>query len=209
MSTESDEYIPTRASLLARLKNWDDQEGWKRFFETYGKLIYSVARKASLGDAEAQDVVQETIIAAAKKLPEFKYDPAIGSFKGWLSQLTRWRIIDHLRKKQYESHGEKFRREEPLDTAIAEREPDPAAFNLEAVWDEEWQKQAMETAMDKAKRQVSATQFQMFYLHVIKNKPAKDVARHLQAKLHEVYFAKLKVGRIIQKEIKNLANKMI
>jgi RNA polymerase sigma-70 factor (ECF subfamily) len=209
MNTEPDEYIPTRASLLVRLKSWDDQESWKRFFDTYWKLIYSVARKAGLRDAEAQDVVQDTIIAAAKKLPEFKYDPAIGSFKGWLSQLTRRRIIDNLRKKQYERHGEKFRREETLDTAIAERQPDPAAFDLESMWDEEWQKQVMETAMDKAKRQVSAAQFQMFYLHVVKNQPAKDVARHLQAKLHEVYFAKLKVGRIIQKEIKSLANKMI
>lgn len=209
MNIEPDEYIPTRASLLARLKRWDDHEGWKCFFDTYGKLIYSVARKAGLGDAEAQDVVQETIITVAKKLPEFKYDPAIGSFKGWLSQLTRWRIIDNLRKKQYESHGEKFRREETLDTAIAEHQPDSAGLDLEAVWDEEWQKQVMEAAMEKAKRQVSATQFQMFYLHVIKNQPAKDVARRLQAKLHEVYFAKVKVGRIVQKEVKNLANKMI
>src|SRR5262245_48392204 len=112
MNTEPDEYIPTRASLLVRLKSWDDQESWKRFFDTYWKLIYSVARKAGLGDAEAQDVVQDTIITVAKKLPEFKYDPAIGSFKGYLSQLTRRRIIDNLRKKQYERHGQKFRREE-------------------------------------------------------------------------------------------------
>jgi len=209
MNTDPDEFIPTRASLLVRLKRWDDQESWKVFFDTYGKLIYSVARKAGLGDAEAQDVVQDTIFAAAKKLPEFKYDPALGSFKGWLSQLTRWRIIDHLRKRQYESHGEKLRREETLSTAVAEGQPDPEACGLDDLWDEEWRKQALETAMEKAKRRVSAAQFQIFYLYVIKNQPARDVARNLQVKLPEVYFAKLKVGRIIQKEIKKLENKMI
>src|SRR5213593_482044 len=138
MTIEPDEFIPTRASLLARLKNWDDQEGWQRFFDTYGKLIYSVGRKAGLSDAEAQDAVQETIIAVAKKMPQFRYDPSVGSFKGWLLQLTRWRIIDQLRKKHYQSCGQQLRREETLHTTLAERAPDPVAPDLESVWDGEW-----------------------------------------------------------------------
>jgi len=27
--------IPTRLSLLTRLKDWNDQEGWRDFFDTY------------------------------------------------------------------------------------------------------------------------------------------------------------------------------
>ena len=209
MITESDEFIPTRASLLTRLKSWDDQEGWKRFFDTYGKLIYSVARKAGLADASAQDVVQETIISVARKMPEFKYDRSVGSFKGWLAQLTRRRIIDHLRKRQYQSHGQQHRREETLSTSIAESQPDPAAVDLEGMWDEEWHKHVMEAALDKAKRQVSPAQFQMFYFHIVKDMPAKEVAESLQVKLAEVYFAKYKVGRLVQKEIKTLEKKML
>ena len=209
MPGEPHAFIPTRTSLLARLKNWDDQEGWKRFFDTYWKLIYSVACKAGLGDAEAQDVVQETIIGVAKKMPAFKYDRSVGSFKGWLLQLTRWRIADHLRKRQYQSRGEKLPREETLDTAIAEREADPTAFNLEAIWNEEWRKHLMKAAMEKAKQQVSPAHFQMFHLHVVKNMPAKEVARHLEVKLPEVYFAKSKVGRLVQQEIKELEQRMI
>ena len=34
----SDEWIPTRQSLLTRLKHWDDQEGWHDFFDTYGDV---------------------------------------------------------------------------------------------------------------------------------------------------------------------------
>ena len=54
----ADELIPTRWSLICRLKDWNDQVGWREFFDTYWKLIYSVAIKAGLTDAEAQDVVQ-------------------------------------------------------------------------------------------------------------------------------------------------------
>ena len=60
--SDDDDFIPTRRSLLSRLRNWDDQACWQEFFDTYGRLIYHLAVKASLTDAEAQDVVQETII---------------------------------------------------------------------------------------------------------------------------------------------------
>src|ERR1041384_4826456 len=93
------EFIPTRATLLSRLKDWNDQESWKDFFETYWKLIYATAIRAGLSDAEAQDVVQDTVVSVAKKMHDFKYDPALGSFKGWLRQLTRWRILNQLKKR--------------------------------------------------------------------------------------------------------------
>ena len=95
-----DKWLPTRASLLRRLKRWEDQESWREFFNTYWRLIYGAATKAGLNDAEAQDVVQDTVIAVAKKIEDFKYDPALDSFKGWLLYLTRKRIALHYRKRE-------------------------------------------------------------------------------------------------------------
>ena len=97
MGHELNQLLPTRYSLLSRLKDYEDQESWRDFFETYWRLIYSTAIKAGLNDAEAQDVVQETILSVLRKIPEFEYDPQIGSFKCWLLQLTTWRIIDQRR----------------------------------------------------------------------------------------------------------------
>src|SRR5580658_9537688 len=76
--------IPTRRSLLSRLKNWNDNESWRVFFYTYWRLIYNTAVRAGLNDAQAQDVVQETIISVLKSIPSFQYDPSKGTFKGWL-----------------------------------------------------------------------------------------------------------------------------
>src|SRR5437773_1397624 len=87
-----DELIPTRQSLLSRLKDWNDQESWRDFFETYSWLIYKTAIRAGLTEAEAQDVVQETVLSVSKSMPGFEYDASKGSFKSWLLQLTRWRI---------------------------------------------------------------------------------------------------------------------
>ncbi len=74
--------VPTRRALLSRLKCWDDQESWRKFFDTYWKLICSVAAKAGLSEAEADEVVQETVLSVAKSMNGFKYDPAVCSFKG-------------------------------------------------------------------------------------------------------------------------------
>ena len=209
MPTESNEFLPTRVSLLARLKNWDDQEGWQRFFDTYWGMIYSVACRSGLSDADAQDVVQETIVAVAKRMPDFKYDPEIGSFKSWLSKLTRRRIIDLLRKRNYQSKGQRFAKEETLSTRIAEEQHAPTEAGLEGMWNEEWNKHVTERALEKAKRQVGAEHYQMFYYHVIKNLPAKQVVELMQVQLPEVYYAKKKVSKILQKEIEHLEQQML
>src|SRR5437762_12030635 len=99
MDQPANELIPTRATLLQRLKNWQDQSSWQDFFDTYWKLIYGIARKAGLTEAEAQDVVQETMASVAKHMPTFNYNLAIGSFKAWLLNMTHWRIIGQLRKR--------------------------------------------------------------------------------------------------------------
>jgi hypothetical protein len=36
----------------------------------------------------------------AKQMEGFKYDPQIGSFKGWLLHTTQWWISDQLRKRR-------------------------------------------------------------------------------------------------------------
>src|SRR5579859_1002961 len=99
MAGRAEDLLPTRYSLLSRLEDWDDQASWKDFFDAYWRLIYNVARSSGLNAAEAQDVVQETVICVAKDIHKFKRDSKKGSFKGWLRNLTRWRIRDQLGKR--------------------------------------------------------------------------------------------------------------
>jgi RNA polymerase sigma-70 factor (ECF subfamily) len=77
MDRQTHEFIPTRQSLLSRLKDWEDKASWRDFFNTYWKLIYSVGIKAGLTEEEAQDLVQETMISVAKQMPSF------GMIRSW------------------------------------------------------------------------------------------------------------------------------
>src|SRR5439155_22675288 len=135
-----EELIPTRDSLLSRLKDQRDEESWRDFFNTYWKLVYGVALKAGLSEQEAQDVVQETVITVSRRIPEFRYDPAVCSLKTWLVNLTRWRIVDQLRKRAPGVAPHPFRSDRTARPATVERIPDPAGAALEALSDAECQR---------------------------------------------------------------------
>jgi len=205
MNTDS---LPTRESLLSRLRNLDDQASWQDFFDTYWNLIYSVARKAGLNDAEAQDVVQETVLTVSRKLPDFTYDAERGSFKGWLLTITRWRIEDQRRKKAYRKDGKYMPREEALDTALMETVP-ADSMNWDQLWDEQWRQNIMERAIERVKRVVSGKEYQMFFLHGLKGIPAPEVAERLGVNQNDVYGAKYKVSELIEKAVKALETAML
>src|SRR5262249_18604836 len=90
----------TRKSLIEKLDNWEDHRVWDEFYQTYCRLIFSVATKAGLTREEAFDVVQETVLAIARQVKKGQYDPRAGSFKAWLLQMTRWRILDVFRARK-------------------------------------------------------------------------------------------------------------
>lgn len=209
MSETREEYLPTRTSLLRRLKQWEDQESWRDFFETYWKLIYGAAVKAGLNDAEAQDVVQDTVIAVAKKIEDFKYHPAVDSFKGWLLYLTRKRIALHYRKRERDLGGPARDSEARLVAGELERIPDPAGVNLEAIWNEEWERNLTDAALARVKRQVNPKQFQIFNFYVLKQWSVNDVAKTLGVTVAQIYLAKHRISALVRKEVKRLQDGLI
>jgi RNA polymerase sigma-70 factor (ECF subfamily) len=195
--------LPTRYSLLSRLQNWDDQKSWKDFFDTYWRLIYSVALHAGLSDAEAQDVVQETIISVAKDIQKFKHDRDLGSFKGWLRNITRWRIADQLRKRlPAATAGDREIETAPLPNL--DQLVDPAISSLDARWDEEWEGNLLQAAIDRVKHRVREEHFQMFDLYALKKWPVAKVAQTLGVSIGQVYLAKHRLAGLIKKEIQEL-----
>ena len=197
------EILATRRSLVDRLADWEDRKHWQEFFDTYWKLIYSAARQSGLTDAEAQEVVQETIITVAKRIDQLRYDPAIGSFKGWLLHITRWRIADQFRKRR---PGQQQRARSPNDraTATIERVADSNAVDLDALWEEEWQQNLLAAAITRVKKKIDPKQFQIFDCYVRKEWPAKKVAETLRVSIGQVYLARHRVGALLKKEIRAL-----
>lgn len=199
---DADEYIPTRSSLLGRLKNLGDQESWRVFFDTYWKLIYRTAREARLTEAEAEDVVQETVISVSKSIQRFDYDPERGSFKRYLMRLTAWRIVDQLRKRLPVEHRVEPEAEAARQ-ALAEGGP-PVPPELEALWNREWEQNLVEAALRRTKEKTDPKLYQVFDLYVNKNWPVSKVAKDLRVTKARVYLARHLVGKRLRGELERL-----
>jgi RNA polymerase sigma-70 factor (ECF subfamily) len=204
MAEATKELIPTRATLIQRLKDWQDQPSWQEFFDTYWKLIHGVAIKAGLTEAEAQDVVQETMIAAAKHMPTFQYDPGLGSFKAWLLNMTRWRIIDHVRKRKRQHLNLAAVEDTVGGTGAVNRVMDPASQNLDALWDAEWEKNLLDAALAKIKRKVDPQKYQIFDFYVNKEWPPEKVAKTFGVPVEQVYLIKHRLTGMIKDEVKRI-----
>ncbi|MDF1813762.1 MAG: sigma-70 family RNA polymerase sigma factor [Verrucomicrobiales bacterium] len=216
MSTDSTRekarFAATRRSLIEKLADWEDQKTWDEFYQTYWRLIFSVSVKAGLGQDEAMDVVQETVLSVAKQWKKGqKYDPEKGSFKTWLMNITRWRIADQFRKKQRNPAASNQAGGTPdgdggvRDTATVDRLADETASEiLDKMWDNEWKANLSEVAIERVKKQVSPKQFQIFDAYVIKGWDPEKVKNELGVSSSQVYLAKHRVGGLIKKEISKL-----
>jgi len=195
--------MSTRATLLGRLKDLNDQASWQEFFDIYWRLIYGFARKAGLNDAEAQDAVQETMVAVAKHMPQFRYDPARGTFKAWLLTLTRWRIADQFRKRgpgaPSPAHFEDTTR-----TATVERIADEKAPDWNAIWEADWRQTVLAAALTRVKRQLDPQKFQIFDFYVNREWPPEKVAETFHVAVNQVYLVKNRVTELLRREIQRL-----
>ncbi len=199
--------LATRRSLLSRLKESNAEESWRQFFDAYWRLIYATALNAGLTDWEAQEVVQETLLTVARKIKSFRYDPVVGSFKGWLLTIVRWRVIDQFRKRQQQIQSRKLSGRRATDTsgtATIERVADPGAIDLDAVWEEEWQRTMFAAALARVKHQANARHYQIFDLHAVKQWPVQKVAQTLGVSAGQVRLAKHRITVLMRREVARL-----
>jgi RNA polymerase sigma factor (sigma-70 family) len=145
-------------------------------------------------------VVQETVLSVARNIG--RYDRKAGSFKSWLMQLTRWRIIDQVRKRA--PAGVQPHDDDTARTAVIDRIADPAGAELEALWDDEWRQSLLETAIYRVKRKVNAKHFQIFDCAVTKKWAPSKVASTLGVNVAQVYLVKHRIAGLLKKEIEEL-----
>ena len=204
MPAHRDDSIATRASLLGRLKNWEDKESWEEFARTYSRLILGVAIQSGLTEAEAKDVEQETLLRVAQTIHEFESSPERGSFKSWLLTLTRWRIADQFRKRAPATAPEGTAT--GTRTSTIERVPDPVV--LDAAWESEWRKNLLETALTRVGRRVKPKHLQIFDLYATRHWPAAKVARELGVSVVQVYLVNHRITKLMKQEVAYLETKL-
>jgi len=155
------------------------------------------------------------MIAAAKKLPEFTYQPGKDSLKGWLLAVTRWKVNDQYRKRRslqtrdepapsVEGGPGLAGADETARTSTIERVADPVPAELDQHWDEEWRENLLRAALDRVKRQVNPAHYEIYHLAVVQGLSPRDTARALGVGIAQVYLVKHRIGRLLKAEVARL-----
>jgi len=185
----------TRASLLSRLQDWGNQEGWREFFLAYWRLIYNFARKAGLEDADAQDVVQETMLAVSKAMPGFRYDRSRGRFRTWLLTVVRTRMANHW---------ERVGRRQRLETAVGHTPADDASSDLERSWEEEWNTRVVSSALERLRQRTQGRQFLFFDMVERQGVAVDKAAAATGFNVAHAYVIRHRLRRMLREEVKRL-----
>jgi len=122
-------------------------------------------------------------------------------------QTTRWRIADQFRKRLPESRLSSLPKDDTTRTGTVERIPDPAAGMSDSAWEEEWKQNLTEAALNRLKRKVSARDYQIFDLYVLKHWSVDDLQKTLGVTVHQVYNVRSRLKKRLKKEIDDLESR--
>lgn len=203
------ELLPTRPSLLARLRNHEDSKawhsGWEEFYHIYHPVIYGYALKHRLTETEADDVIQMAIIGLARSLPSF--DPARCSFKTWLFRLCRNKIVDHVRRRERQSRvvveGRRTEGDCEEMMAVADDQALPPDQELDLIWDLNLRRAALE----RVKNRVKPMTMRLYLHHVVDGNSVEETVdwfKDSQVTPEAVHLAKHRVQKMLNETIEHL-----
>lgn len=183
----------TRASLILRLGDPADDQAWSEFLQIYEPLLLRLATRWGLQQADALEVVQETLLAVAKAIPSFDRDQHPGAFRGWLAAITRNKLTDHLSRAR--------RRETASGDSNVRRWLDQVAGPASdaSVWDWNQKQQIYLWAAAKVQQQVNSATWQAFHRTSVLGEPVADVATDLHLREGMVYVARSRVMARLRK----------
>src|SRR5262245_27757872 len=147
----------TRVSLLIRIRDPKDRIAWGEFVQLYAPLIHAYGLHRGLQDADAADLAQDVLRCIARSAPDFQYDPAKGSFRGWLLTVTRNELpkMGSRKTRQADGTGDTEVRQ------LLEQQPDPAGD--EDYWDREYQWNLFQWAAERVRGEFRESTWQAFW----------------------------------------------
>ncbi len=184
----------TRPSLIATLgEGPEGQSAWREFFSRYGPAIYRVARLRGLSDEDADDIVQQVMVAISSHIGDFRYDRDRGRFRHWVRTITENKIRQNARRAALPVASE-------ADVSVcADDVP-----SLEDIWEREWQLQDILWCLDQASDDISPRRMEAFRMYAIDGVPAGEVAKQLNMSVGHVYVVRHLVLNMIRRRINKL-----
>lgn len=183
----------TRPSLLVRIRRREDLAAWDTFDQIYRPMLRRFAMARGLDHADADDIVQQCMIAIHEHIGSFEYDPEKGKFKAWLQTMVDNRVRNLMR-------GRKALQEDSRDfNRVQQREEAP-----EDVFEKLWMQEHLWHCLRQLRKEVETSTFNAFRYYVIEQWPIEKVCRKLNMKANLVYTIKWRMTQKVSAKMREL-----
>ena len=191
------EFPDTRESLLARVKDPQDDDAWRTFVAIYRPVIYRLARSRGLQDADAEDLTQQVLASVAKAIGRWEPDPAKGRFRSWLSRIVRNAAMNALTRRHPDVAAGGTDMVQRL-----EQQPEPDDSSL-GDFDHEYQRAVFRWAQDQVRPEFQESTWDAFWLTTVEGQSVEQAADRLGKSLGAVYAARSRVMRRLKETVRH------
>jgi RNA polymerase sigma-70 factor (ECF subfamily) len=171
--------------LLVRLRDADDARAWSQFVDIYAPLIYAFGRRRGLQDADAADLTQEVLAALSQGVRRFDYDPARGTFRGWLFTV----VVNKFRALR----DRLIKREQGAGNTTAQQMLQELPAAEDEQWEQEYRERMFAWAAQQVQPEVEEKTWQAFWQTSVLGVRPQDAAKELKISVASVYMAKSRV----------------
>ena len=168
----------TSVSLLKDISDGTASVRWTEFYRRYEPTMRGFLRER-FPSAEADDVIQETLVALCRILPDYRYAPdEKGHFHNYLTGILKNKALEMLRRKE---------RQERIPAEMAERLT-PETADDSQTWRESMFEIALRQFLDDPA--IADRTKQVFTRTAINGESPEKVAASLKMTRHAVDQAK-------------------
>jgi RNA polymerase sigma-70 factor (ECF subfamily) len=127
------------------------------------------------------------LYAVATHAEGFTYNPARGSFRGWLFRVTLNKLRDHIRRRKSLTVGSGDTRVQELLSNAAATESDEETWNQHHAW------RLFLWAAEKARVDFREKTWQAFWRTAVEQQSVEQVARDLELSAGAIHVARCRV----------------
>jgi RNA polymerase sigma factor (sigma-70 family) len=189
------EFPDTRKSLLVRMKSPHDEEAWSQFVTIYRPVVYRLARKRGLQDADAEDLAQRVVMAVRRAIENWDDDPSKGRFRSWLARIAQNAIINALTRRRPDAPAGGTTALELL-----EKQPEPDHRTLENL-QHECRRSLFRWAAQRIRPEFHEATWDAFWLTTVDGMRVEEAGRALGKTVGTIYAARSRVMRRLKDEI--------
>ena len=192
------EFPETRESLIFQVQDPLNREAWDQFAVIYRPVIYRLARRKGLQDADAQDLAQQVLHAVSQSVGRWeKLDPPV-KFRHWLRRVVRNATLNALTRKPRDvAAGGSVALDLLHQHTNVNQE---SSSQIEA----EYRRELYLQAARLVRADVNEETWQAFELTVVENLPVEEVARKIGKTPGNIYAARSRIMRRLRDAVQAL-----